>query len=288
MKVYVISLDRAVERRAHMSGLLTNLGIEATFIPAVDGQKLTAEDRRRYASGKARRVYGCEMSDNEIACYLSHLKAYEALIASGEEAALVLEDDISCDERLSNVLNSLNVSVPTEWSVLRLQSTKTSVAQPATRGAYGDPIEDVAGHTICRLTTNVLGGCGYVIRRDAAVTMLTRSRRIYMPIDQTMDRYWENGIAPYVLRPLPVWHEGVLPSEIGKRGRAVAESPGALDLLARRAQRVVDSLNKRLFWLTYSSGRRQLSTAQITVGRIAAICAGLVAVLMILSLPAPR
>jgi hypothetical protein len=118
--------------------------------------------------------------------------------------------------------------------------------------------------------------------------MLARSRHIFMPIDQTMDRYWENGIAPYVLRPLPVWHEGVLPSEIGKRGRAAAAPPGKLDLLTRRAQRLIDGLNKRLFWLTYSSNRGEPAVVRLTVGRIGAVCAALVTVLMIVFLPAPR
>lgn len=214
------------------------------------------------------------MTNNEIACYLSHLKAYEALIASREEAALILEDDISCDMRLTHVLNSLNASEPTKWSVLRLQSTKTSVAEPTSKADYGEAIEDIAGHSICRLKTNVLGGCGYVIRREAALTLLTRSRRIFMPIDQMMDRYWENGIAPYVVRPLPVWHEGAFPSEIGERGRALAEPLRGIDLIARRAQRLVDSLNKRLFWLTYSP---QGTTAlpRLSVGRLSAAAAAM-------------
>ena len=281
IKVYVISLDRAVARRAHMSQLLAKLGIEAAFITAVDGQHLTPEERRRYARGKARRVYGCDMTDNEVACYLSHLRAYSALIASGEEAALVLEDDISCDARLTYVLNSLNVDVPTEWSVLRLQSTKTSVAEPATKAAYGDPIEGLAGHVICRLSTNVLGGCGYVIRRHAAQNLLARSQRIFMPIDQTLDRYWENGIAPYVVRPLPVWHDGAFPSEIGERGRSLAQPQSWIDLVARRGQRAIDSLNKRLFWLTFSPKRANALALRISVGRLGALAATLLAAIAI-------
>ncbi len=48
LKVFVISLDRAVDRRAHMEGLLSELGLEAEFVSAVDGRALTDVDRGQY------------------------------------------------------------------------------------------------------------------------------------------------------------------------------------------------------------------------------------------------
>ena len=49
--------------------------------------------------------------------------------------------------------------------------------------------------------------------------MLTYGRRISRPIDQTLDRYWENGIVPYVVRPFPVRQHPAFKSEIGVRGK---------------------------------------------------------------------
>ena len=72
-----------------------------------------------------------------------------------------------------------------------------------------------------------------------------------MPIDQTLDRYWENGIIPYVLRPMPVWHEDLFASEIGQRGRALHQQMARKIVVRRRLQRLVDSVNKRIFWLAF-------------------------------------
>ena len=121
--------------------------------------------------------------------------------------------------------------------------------QPGTRrtvsGDTGSGGERVA------VKCSVLGGCAYLIRLGAASAMLARSEHIDMPIDQTLDRYWENGIIPYVLRPTPVWHEDLFESEIGERGRALQNQPARKVVAQRRVQRLVDSLNKRLFWLAF-------------------------------------
>jgi len=72
-----------------------------------------------------------------------------------------------------------------------------------------------------------------------------------MPIDQTLDRFWENGIVPYVLRPMPVWHEDLFESEIGQRGRTLTAAPAKKNVRRRRVQRMMDSVNKRIFWLAF-------------------------------------
>lgn len=253
LPVFIISLDRAEQRRDYMRALIARLGMTAHFVSAVDGQNLTAEQRARYSSRRARRVYGCEMTDNEIACYLSHLSVYSRMLEEGIETALILEDDISCVADFKAILDQALTLPTASWQVLRLQSTKRSVASPdasATR-ARGEAVAEVGPRRIFRIRTSVLGGCAYLIRRSAASAMLVRSKHIEMPIDQTLDRYWENGIIPYVLRPMPVWHDDLFNSEIGVRGRKLTKKAPAGVLLLRRAQRLLDALNKRVFWLSF-------------------------------------
>jgi glycosyl transferase, family 25 len=250
-QVFVISLERATERREYMSNLITQLGLNATIISAVDGKNLRPEQRARYNSERARRIYGCEMNDNEIACYLSHLSIYSKMLEQRIDTALILEDDISCVADLKPIVEQVLKLPKTSWQVVRLQSTKRSVSHPTDGRRAGEPVAQVGEREIFRLQTSVLGGCAYLIRLGAAAAMLARSENIDMPIDQTLDRYWENGIIPYVLRPMPVWHEDLFESEIGQRGRAVHTAPAKKTLARRRMQRWVDSFNKRIFWLAF-------------------------------------
>jgi glycosyl transferase family 25 len=249
--VFIISLERAHERREHMKSLVSKLGFAATIIPAIDGKNLRPDQRARYNSTRARRVYGCEMSDSEIACYLSHLSIYSRMLEQRIPAALILEDDISCAEDLKPVVEEVLKLPHGSWQVVRLQSTKKSVATGSSARTSGESVARVGDREIFRLQTSVLGGCAYLIRLGAAASMLARSEEIDMPIDQTLDRYWENGIIPYVLRPMPVWHEDLFESEIGVRGRAVEKKPPLDVVLARRGQRIVDAFNKRVFWLAF-------------------------------------
>ena len=197
-------------------------------------------------------MYGCEMSDNEIACYLSHLSVYSKMLERRIDTALILEDDISCASDLKCAVDEVMKVPHANWQVVRLQSSKRSVSHPTTRRGAGEPVAQVGQREIARLRTGVLGGCAYLIRLGAANAMLERSEHMDMPIDQTLDRYWENGIIPYVLRPMPVWHEDLFESEIGQRGRALqSEGLRKKTVASRRMQRVVDAFNKRLFWLAF-------------------------------------
>src|ERR1700757_3668763 len=94
LKAFVISLERAVDRRAHMTRLLQGLGIEAEFVPAVDGRALTAADRRQYDSRLARLTSRSEMTNPKIACSLSHYRLYERICRDDLPMALIMEDDI--------------------------------------------------------------------------------------------------------------------------------------------------------------------------------------------------
>jgi glycosyl transferase, family 25 len=250
-EVFVISLERATERREYMRKIVDQLGFNATIVSAVDGKCLRPEQRARYKSERATRVYGCEMSDNEIGCYLSHLSIYAKMVENRIDTALVLEDDISCAPNLKSIVENVLKLPESSWQVVRLQSSKTVVSHPRHPRGIGEHITQIGERDIFRLKVSVLGGCAYLIRLNAARAMLRRGEQIDMPIDQTLDRYWENGIVPYVLRPMPVWHEDLFESEIGMRGRATLTRHDRKIVRRRRLQRMIDSMNKRIFWLTF-------------------------------------
>lgn len=250
VRVFVISLESAIERRQHMTDVLSKIGITAEFFPAVDGRRLTTEQRNRYSSSLARRIYGCDMNDSEIGCYLSHDAIYEKMIRENIETALILEDDIDCVRDLKMVIDDLMAQ--DSWQLVRLMSSRGRVVAPRTSRDYGATLGKIGQRDLCRIDRGILGSCAYLIRMQAAEAMHQYGRSIFMPIDQTLDRFWENGIVPLVLRPMPVWHRNDLQSDIGERGRLAGPEPDWRELLQRRVQRLLDAINKRVFWLSYS------------------------------------
>lgn len=266
VKVFVISLERAESRRAHMTRLFRRLGIEAEFFPAVDGERLTDEDRAHYDSTESRRNYRADMTDAEIGCYLSHYRIYERICRDNLDIALILEDDVAVSPDLPAILESLAKDPDPPWSVMRLQSPLPRILHPKAAKDRGFPVSDVPNGNVFLLQSHVLGCCGYLMRRQAAEAMLTYGRRIVRPIDQTLDRYWENGILPYIVRPLPVWQDDDFSSEIGVRGREIGLDERPLDWLHWRFRRIRDSVNKRWFRMAVS-GRQAKLIAQNSRGK---------------------
>jgi glycosyl transferase family 25 len=252
-RVFVINLERAAKRRAHMTRLLKQLDLDAEFIPAVDGAALAAADRAAYDPGKARVVYGAEMTDAEIACYLSHYRLYERMVRQDIGCALILEDDVEASPDLKEIVGRLLELPENSWSVIRLESLRASVVTPTDGPSIGQKIADVRGGGLYRLETHVLGGGGYLIRRAGAERMLAYGRRIFMPIDHTLDRFWENGILPFVVRPFPIRQRDDFPTLIGPRGREVSRRRTALSVSRRRLARASDGISKRLFRLCMRS-----------------------------------
>ena len=246
--VFVINMARDVERRAHMEGVVERLGMAAEFVVGVDGSTLPPADRAAYDRSRALRVYGVEMKDSEIGCFLSHYRIYQRMVQEGIETALVLEDDVTVLPELPRVVADLVACEYRDWLVVRLDTKLGRVERPASAKYRGAKVADLAhGGELFRLRTQVLGVGAYLIRLEGARRMIDHGQRIFMPIDQTMDRYWENGIIPHAVRPFPVSQGDEFGSHSGDRSNARRRGMPAGVVMLRRVQRLEDAVRKRLF-----------------------------------------
>lgn len=246
--VFVINLARDAERRAAMVAALDEIGMAAEFVPAVDGRALSDADRAAYDRRRCLAVYGVDMLPSELGCYLSHYRLCERIVREEIEAALVLEDDVRLDPALPAIVDALLAGPAQDWRVVRLNTLRGRVANPPSawwRGRQVAALPD--GYGLYRLGTHVLGAGGYLIKRAGAARMVEYGRRIFMPIDHTMDRFWDNGIVPYVVRPFPVHHRADLESRIGARPPARHRDQPFAVQARRRLQRLKDGVRKRAF-----------------------------------------
>ena len=249
--VFVINLERDTLRREHMVEQLHRLGIKAEFVPAVDGRTLSPSERAAYDRNKALRIYGVEMMDSEIGCYLSHFRLYERMVDEDIGFALVLEDDVEIGPELLSLLSDLIADPCPEWLVVRLESMRSRVIEPSSPKFLGQCVKQLQAGDLYKLGTHTLGLGGYFIRKEGAQRMLDYGRRIFMPIDQTMDRFWENGILPYIIRPIPIRQQQCFESSIGARpSDRHRANPLGLRLI-RRWQRFSDGVRKRIFLILH-------------------------------------
>jgi GR25 family glycosyltransferase involved in LPS biosynthesis len=105
--VYVISLLRDKERRNKISQDLQSINIDFRFFDAVDAKDIKNTEwisQTRLIGGD-----GHVMTNGEIACMLSHQLVYKDILSGEHEWALILEDDVTVDERTSELLDDLSL-----------------------------------------------------------------------------------------------------------------------------------------------------------------------------------
>lgn len=107
--VFIISLKSDIERREKIAGLLNNLKIDFEFFDAIDYRSDEFKSAKKNVSANAGTQY-VEMTEPEMACTLSHLAVYQRILDRNLQWALVLEDDVHFDRRLSDVLQALSQS----------------------------------------------------------------------------------------------------------------------------------------------------------------------------------
>lgn len=106
MKVYVITLRRATERRKYIENHLQSLGLDYELVDAVDYQVLTAEDFARLTdlTAVAANPY---LTNGVQACALSHMKVSQLVASRADRLALIIEDDASLPASIKTVLAEL-------------------------------------------------------------------------------------------------------------------------------------------------------------------------------------
>lgn len=193
MRAFLINLDDAADRRAFMEAALAATSFAVTRISAIDGRTLP-----RPIDGYDERLYhlrhGRTTKPGEIGCYFSHVKAWRAFLETGDEHALICEDDLVLGPDLERVI-SLAMVHARHWNILRLSGLGT-----------GNPAPAILLDEKYALSVNFarLKGTGaYVLDRAAASALLAGMLPMWLPFDHALDREWCFGLKALSVTPWP-------------------------------------------------------------------------------------
>ncbi|MGB1236365.1 MAG: glycosyltransferase family 25 protein [Planktomarina sp.] len=121
--VFLINLDRSVDRLADATEMLTNVGLSFTRVAAVDGSKCDLDQVVDYDDARVQYHVGRSLNSGEYGCYKSHLVAAQHIVDSGHDFGLVFEDDVIVSddfrETLMAAISALKVQ-DKRWDLINI------------------------------------------------------------------------------------------------------------------------------------------------------------------------
>ncbi|WP_417440088.1 glycosyltransferase family 25 protein [Idiomarina abyssalis] len=196
LPIFLINLDRSPHRLQDANKSIAELGLKFERISAVDGRTLSnSEISAVYSHELNSRYYHYDLTLGEIACYMSHRKAWQTLLESEHAAAIILEDDIVLDPQFAQLqkpIADLADSPFSDWDVIKL-------TQPF-KHKESRLLKTIGEFQLVDYDKPPMGGCGYLISRQGAKKLLSREL-FFRPVDVDLQWQWETGA--HVLGLLP-------------------------------------------------------------------------------------
>ena len=194
--VYVISLARAVDRRADITRRLNTAGVDYEIIDAVDGNQLDLSTlKNRLRQDKFRAKYDRDMKRGEIGCFLSHYNLWQRIVKEQTPFALVLEDDAEWEDDFFATVRDV-VQSKYYWNVVHLSKSGDTGRIDSTLQTVGN------NRKLARLKHPRKITTAYLIDLDGARKLLPYCYEIIEPIDaQWLNYSLYNGYFYHVQPP---------------------------------------------------------------------------------------
>lgn len=198
--IFVISLAET-PRRSECWRILNGLGLDFSFVDAVDGRCLNATQRACvYDGDRNRSQFKRALSAPEIGCYLSHLSVWERIATAAPQAALVLEDDFAVDGDLPAFLQGIQAFDLTDVMI------KLDGPLGWRRRLHKTVAARVGATEIREFKVVTPYTMGYILGRRAAKRLVNARGRFFRPVDIDLKFTWEHAVHVLATEPALV-HE---------------------------------------------------------------------------------
>lgn len=248
MEIIALSLKTDEARRKRLADSLAPFGLRFHWLEGIDARGWTPQEAHRHMDKTS--VF-CNLSyepnPGAIGCYLSHLKAFEYLLNSDQQALIILEDDAQISADFAQYLPCL-AAASTALDVIFLNDCRP--ARPSKQIGTSD--QGLAFHF--KRYANI-GAFGYVINRKAASLILERHAKFGIEIDTLLNGWWRSGL--YVATTsTDLVHHDFMGTTIGYENLNPTRNP--LRYFTTKCFRAYDSARKRI---TYEAHFKLMKTA---------------------------
>jgi len=200
MKIFVLSLKRATERRKRITEHLQARNISYELFDAVDGTLLSDDDMVQLCDMEVVKKNHTWLTKGMIGACLSHYRIYKKIIEQNIPYACVIEDDVAIDANFSAVLDKIEAFISERKFVLmHYTSWQNMQLLPVQKSLY----KDFGLYEMSNLEGLNSAAC-YVLSNDAAAKLFD----LVLPIRMGPDSWTEfaqGGAIPkiYAVYPKP-------------------------------------------------------------------------------------
>jgi len=190
LKIYVINVPVATERRAMQEAQARRFGLDMHFINAIDAAGLDDAFCQRAANNWTRSV-----SKKDIACFLSHRHVW-ALAAKETSPVMIIEDDVVFSPAIKDVLSVLAARTDS-WDVIYDLEYAPGRHGISHREYWHTETPEISARFIYK---NKIGLGAYVLSPGAAKRLHDAQALYAMADAYVWTRPW---LAPYQIEPAP-------------------------------------------------------------------------------------
>jgi glycosyl transferase family 25 len=195
VKIYVISLSDAQQRRDHVWSQLAGAELPWEIVDAVRAedrlvQQMLEESRKSSKWHKSLRA-------GEVACYMSHVRVWQKMLDEGVESALILEDDFQLKKPVDEIVRIL-LGFQSEYDMIKLFGTPRKSRCLEKRAADGQSYELHQAFSIKGITV------AQWVRATAVPRLIAKAQKMERPIDMDFKHHWEYPMKIYHLIPAMV------------------------------------------------------------------------------------
>ncbi|HFP7488396.1 TPA: glycosyltransferase family 25 protein [Campylobacter jejuni] len=257
MKVFIINLERSLDRKEHMKKQIQKLfeknpslknKLEFIFFKAIDAKNKEHLEFKDHFPWWGSWVYGKDLDLGNTACFVSHYKLWQECVKL-DEPIIILEDDVEfSDEFLNNGEEYIDELLKSEYEYIRLCylfDKRLYFLSESYGGGYYLSFK------------NLSGAQGYVLKPSAAKKFISKAQFIYIPVDDYMDKFYKHKVLNIIKKPLLLKHSLELQSNISQLGRNNSQKIKIYRKIIREIFRFYSSI-LRLSSIIYIKNRLKL------------------------------
>ena len=231
--IFVINLKEDTERWHSISDQINTLGLSFSRFNAYHGEYIPERWRNQFFP-KSSEPFRPTLTDGQLGCYVSHLACMNMLLEGKHLAAMIFEDDIVINSKISGLFSNID-KLPKNWDFIHLSGRPKSAFI-----SLGDIAPDLELVKFSRIPTDA---SGYIVSRSGAEKFIYHKqgdlRRV--PNDIEVKNAYIRKLNVYGCLPPPICQTPKFPSAIDrvdsrKRKRKYGTHKSSFKMLIARAK----------------------------------------------------